>query len=56
MFVRRSMLKTRILQVADVPMSQVLSKHSDASTNPYWLTYVRKAEVARRIDAVHRQF
>jgi hypothetical protein len=43
-------------QVTDVPASDIFTKHADVSTNPYWLTYVRKSEVARRIDAVHRQF
>ncbi|KAK9899710.1 cysteine proteinase [Cystobasidium minutum MCA 4210] len=49
-------LKFNDESVTDVQVSEVFADTTGSTANPYWLTYVRKSEIADRIDAVCRNF
>ena len=44
------------LQVTDIPRSEVFANTTGQTANPYWLSYVRKADISKHVDAVCRAF
>jgi len=49
-------LKFNDQTVTDVDASEVFADTTGQTANPYWLSYVRKTDIATTVDAVHRSF